>query len=54
MSFESLLYRIGIKKGMCPICMVKMKYESENERYRRFLCPMCGSTVRIPKNNGGR
>ena len=54
MSIDSLLYRLGIKRATCPICRVKMKYKGENGRYRHFLCPKCGSTVKIPKNNGGR
>ena len=50
MSIDKLLYRLGIKRAMCPICRKKMKYEDENDRYRHFLCPKCGSTVSVPKN----
>ena len=51
MSFDILLYRLGFKKESCPVCRVKMKYKDENDLYRHFLCPKCGSTVGIPKSN---
>lgn len=49
MSIDSLLYSLGIKRAICPICRVKMQYKVEGNRYRHFLCPKCGSIVKIPK-----